>query len=448
MIRLPIVLALTLVMPLAPLPGWARSEQPAARAPVESAEISECHAGQFDPAAGADCVDADPGFYVPADGAVSEIPADPGYFVPGAAATAQTPCSAGSYQPSTGQSSCQPADPGYFVPGAAATAQTPCPDLQTTSAPGSTACRVMTDLERLQALKTYVSGKGPGDSLRRLATAAITALVKRNFAAVRHNLDLLKETARAESGRTLSPAETRKIITVANAILVWRVPILGYHFTVCPPPTVPKESRYLYVCPDTFRAELQLLVDNGWTFITGAEFATDFVSGVRPAPKTAVITIDGTDAGDHDVAYPILASLGIRATFFISPGLLGQPRKQTWATVDQMAAAGQDIENHGMFHKTLTNLHGAALVAEVRHGSDAIEAHLGYRPSVFCYADGKFNPEVVSAVSRIHGMVIGIYTHQQPIEDPEHPMLLERLSVRGEYTPEALLALLTPHESG
>ena len=449
MVVFPIAIAFLLAIAMPIVPEGATVNQPVAGAPAAGiADISECHAGQYDPAAGASCTDADLGYYVPADGAVSEIPADVGHYVPNAGAIAQSACSAGSYQPGTGQSSCLLAAQGYFVPNGGAIAELACPDLEITSVVGSTACRVMSDLERLAVLKSYVTGKGPGGCLGRLVDAARAALVKNDLPAVRNELTLLKKKARAESGRTLSAAEARTIAGEADEILVWRVPILGYHFTVCPTPKVPKASRYLYVCPDTFRAELQLLIDNGWTFVTGAEFAVDFVAGIRLAPKTAVITIDGTEAGDHDVAFPILADLGIHATFFISPGLLGKPGKQTWATVEEMAMAGQDIENHGMFHKTLTNLHGAALAAEIRDGSDAIETHLGYLPSVFCYANGKFNDSVVSAVSNTPGMSVAVHTNSLDLEDPAQPMRMQRLSVRGEYTPADLLAMLAPHASG
>lgn len=469
-----------MAFPWPALPATASHYQRPAGA--EAVGASECHAGQYDPAGGAACADAGPGYYVPADHAVSEIPAgvghyaqgfgnvsqstcvagtyqtalaqdhciaaNPGYFVPAAGAAAQFACRAGSYQPSPGQSSCLLAAKGYYVPTIGATAQLACPNFQTTTAVGSTACRVMSDAERLAALRSYVTGKGPGRSLRRLAASAHAALVIHDLPNVRRDLKLLKATARAESGRSLTPTEMKEVVREANAILTWRVPILGYHWTVCPDDTVPIASRYLYVCPDTFRDELQLLIDNGWTFITAADFAADFRAGTRPAPKTAVITIDGTEAGDYEVAFPILAELGIRATFFISPGLLGGPGKQTWLTVEAMAKAGQDIENHGMFHKSLINLHGAALAAEIKDASNAIEAHLGYRPSVFCYANGAFDGEVESAVSVTRGMGIAVYTHPLPAEDPAHPFQMQRLSVRGEYTPADLLAMLAPYISG
>jgi hypothetical protein len=81
----------------------------------------------------------------------------------------------------------------------------------------------------------------------------------------------------------------------------WHVPILTYHFTVCAPPGTPQGSRYLYVCPEVFKAQLQAVLNDGWTFITAAQFAALFVVGFHPWPKTVVLTIDGTEAADYEV---------------------------------------------------------------------------------------------------------------------------------------------------
>lgn len=232
----------------------------------------------------------------------------------------------------------------------------------------------------------------------------------------------------------------------------WNVPILAYHWTVCFPARKPENVRYLYVCPDLFRAQLQALLDDGWQFITAAQFATAFERRQRPRAKTVVITIDGTEAGDYQVAFPILRDLGVKATFFVSPGRVGQPGNETWTELAEMHVDGQDIENHGMYHRALTRLHGSALLHEVADASDAIEARLGYRPSAFCYANGEFNAEVMAAVSAAGGLNIAPITRNpvpvgRPLESFAEPLLITRLSARP-VTPEELLAQLRPYQWG
>ena len=231
------------------------------------------------------------------------------------------------------------------------------------------------------------------------------------------------------------------------------MPILTYHFTVCAPTGTPAASRYLYVCPDLFRAQLQAIRDDGWTFITAAELGTLFMANVHPDPKTVVVTIDGTDAGDYMVAFPILHDLGLRATFFVSPGRLGRRGLQTWDDLRAMRQDYQDIENHGMYHLKLTRLHGKALYHEIADASDAIEANLGYRPSVICYANGFTNAEVRAATRKVKGLKIAPQTHtvktpySVPLEDSTKPLQMIRLSVRP-VSPTQLLQQIGPYIDG
>ena len=100
-----------------------------------------CPAGKYDNGSG--CVDADPGYYVPASGATEQLPcpvgtyqpnsgstscdpADPGYYVDTVGSVAQTACSLGYYQPNSASTSCDPANPGYYVDAIGSASQTAC----------------------------------------------------------------------------------------------------------------------------------------------------------------------------------------------------------------------------------------------------------------------------------------------------------------------------------
>ena len=74
------------------------------------------------------------------DNGVTCVDAAPGYYVPAAGATSQTACPAGTYQPSAGQTSCISASPGHFVATAASIMQTQCGPGTFQSASGSSEC--------------------------------------------------------------------------------------------------------------------------------------------------------------------------------------------------------------------------------------------------------------------------------------------------------------------
>jgi peptidoglycan/xylan/chitin deacetylase (PgdA/CDA1 family) len=144
--------------------------------------------------------------------------------------------------------------------------------------------------------------------------------------------------------------------------------------------------------------------------------------------------------------------MGIKATFFVSPGRLGRPGLETWDDLRDMRKDSQDIQNHGMFHKTLTKLHGSALHNEIADASDAIEAHLGYRPTVFCYPNGLADAEVRAAVNQVRGLRIAPSTHvlvpfSKPLEDSTKPLEMIRLSATP-VLPSILLELIEPYING
>jgi hypothetical protein len=182
---------------------------------IQSAPVP-CPAGQYNNGSG--CVNADPGYYVAAPGAVEQTPCALGTFQPNSGAVScnlapsgsyvnveaavesilcpaglyqdemgqtscklahagsyvetigaaeATLCLAGSYQPNSGASSCTLASAGYYVPASGSIAQTLCP-AGTTSTAGASACTLagfhftgfLQPVDNLPVLNTVKAGQG------------------------------------------------------------------------------------------------------------------------------------------------------------------------------------------------------------------------------------------------------------------------------------------------
>jgi hypothetical protein len=104
-------------------------------------DTAPCSPGTYNN--GTECVDADPGYYVPVSGAteqtpcapgtyqpnassVSCIPTDAGHYVDVSGAVMQIDCLPGSYQPNSGATSCILAEAGHYVDVTAAAMQIDC----------------------------------------------------------------------------------------------------------------------------------------------------------------------------------------------------------------------------------------------------------------------------------------------------------------------------------
>src|ERR1035437_7217602 len=95
-----------------------------------------------------------------------------------------------------------------------------------------------------------------------------------------------------------------KADTVGVSSLALHVPILMYH-RIVPPADARNSLKGLVVPPETFEAQMSAPASAGWQTITMATLARDLDAGVKPPPKTFVITIDdGWDDG-YTYALPI-----------------------------------------------------------------------------------------------------------------------------------------------
>ncbi|HJQ83425.1 MAG TPA: polysaccharide deacetylase family protein [Candidatus Binatia bacterium] len=89
------------------------------------------------------------------------------------------------------------------------------------------------------------------------------------------------------------------------------------------------------------------------------------------------LTFDDGHASNYAEAFPVLAELGLRATFFVVPTFVDTPNHVTWAQLREMTAAGMEIGSHSLTHPFLDRLDRAALRREFGESKAIIEDRLG-----------------------------------------------------------------------
>ena len=89
------------------------------------------------------------------------------------------------------------------------------------------------------------------------------------------------------------------------------------------------------------------------------------------------LTFDDGCLSDYTEAFPALRELGMRATFFVVPTLVGAPGHVSWAQLREMAAAGMEIGSHSLTHPFLHQLDAAGLRHEVGQSRAILEDRLG-----------------------------------------------------------------------
>jgi peptidoglycan/xylan/chitin deacetylase (PgdA/CDA1 family) len=176
--------------------------------------------------------------------------------------------------------------------------------------------------------------------------------------------------------------------------------VLAYH-GLGPPDG---DDARLMISREHLEAQVRFLQRRGYTFRT----ADELVETGPPHEGTAVLTFDdGFRSSLTDIA-PILRQLGVRGTFYVTPGLLG---KQHWRVpgdagrlldADEARAlveAGMELGSHAMTHHDLRLLDGRELAFELEESKAAIEKITG-RPCRTCaYPYGLHDHRVTEAAA-------------------------------------------------
>jgi peptidoglycan/xylan/chitin deacetylase (PgdA/CDA1 family) len=166
------------------------------------------------------------------------------------------------------------------------------------------------------------------------------------------------------------------------------IPFLMYHEIGLPgraaADAAPGYMRYV-VGHDAFGAQLRRMRALG---LEGTD-----VDGALEARDSAVaITFDDGCETDLIAAAPLLAELGMRATFYITVGFLGRRGFLSRSQLRELADGGWSIGAHGMTHRFLTDLPPEEVRVELLESKDRLEQTSGHGVHHFSCPGGRWDP--------------------------------------------------------
>ena len=206
------------------------------------------------------------------------------------------------------------------------------------------------------------------------------------------------------SGPPVAARPSRPAIARLPPIPTGAVPILYYHRVVRPPASfahwkAAKQRAFLAydVLPSAFAAQLDWLVEHGYTTILPRDLAAHWDHRAPLPARPVVLTFDD---GTHDwtrTVLPMLRQRGMVAEFYLTLSAIAN-RSITWREVRQLAAAGNGIGAHDVHHVQLAALGRgrrsasvAIMWAEVHRARQIIAAHVGVVPDSMAYVGGGFD---------------------------------------------------------
>ncbi|MBD2895906.1 hypothetical protein amrb99_48480 [Actinomadura sp. RB99] len=109
------------------------------------------------------------------------------------------------------------------------------------------------------------------------------------------------------------------------------------------------------------------------------------------------LTFDDGLQDQYDNVRALLDRHGMKATFFVSTGLLGRPGRMTRSEVMDLAASGHEIGGHTLDHLDLTDLPGGERHRQVCDDRTALR-RMGLPARAFAYPFGAVDDDAAQTV--------------------------------------------------
>jgi peptidoglycan/xylan/chitin deacetylase (PgdA/CDA1 family) len=161
--------------------------------------------------------------------------------------------------------------------------------------------------------------------------------------------------------------------------------------------------------PDVLEWQLRTLVKRGYEFVTASEFARRLWAGA-PLDGACAVTFDDGTTDNLTVLPEILRPLGIPATVFACPGLLGEDdpyiapgsglRIMTADELREVASLGFEIGAHTNRHVDLADASPEYAYAEMSSCKHALEDLLGTPVETFAYPYCRYSAACPGAAER------------------------------------------------
>lgn len=103
-----------------------------------------------------------------------------------------------------------------------------------------------------------------------------------------------------------------------------------------------------------------------------------------------LLTFDDGDAGWYYSALPLLEKAGLRALFFVTPGLIGTPGYCSWEQLRALVEAGHQVGTHGLTHRFLPDLDEVECLQELSASKQEIETQLGISVDSLSFPGGRY----------------------------------------------------------
>jgi len=186
----------------------------------------------------------------------------------------------------------------------------------------------------------------------------------------------------------------------------------------------PAHQPYV-LAPAVFRWQMKFAAESALACVT----ATDWVASGLESSRALVITFDDGHVSNHNLAFPILLELGLKATFFITAGRIGAGQTMNWQQIRAIHAAGMEIGSHTLTHRPPSTLNDKELRYELIESRRVLEDGLGAPVTAISSPTGFFNSRMC-LIARESGYQALCFGRAALAADHGDPFSLPRIAIK------------------
>jgi peptidoglycan/xylan/chitin deacetylase (PgdA/CDA1 family) len=215
-----------------------------------------------------------------------------------------------------------------------------------------------------------------------------------------------------------------------------------------------QDPEDLVVSEESFLVQVTRLRARGYEFVSASQFARRLHDGA-PLERVCALTFDDGSVDNARVLPKLLERVGVPATLFVCPGLLGKPhpwlapesqvRLMNAEELEQVSRLeGIEIGSHTNEHVDMSSATAEEAYREMASSRQALEDRINKTVESFAYPYGYYSPACPAAAERAgytSAATCGLRGGWQPFElrreliDPDDGRLVFALKNRGLFRP-------------
>ncbi|GAX47693.1 polysaccharide deacetylase family protein [Pseudolactococcus reticulitermitis] len=216
-----------------------------------------------------------------------------------------------------------------------------------------------------------------------------------------------------------------------------KFPILMYHHIADV-----VDGNTLFVPADEFKMEMTALKNAGYYTLSPEEAYRVLTTNEKPAEKIVWVTFDDGYKNALETAMPILTELGMKGSFFIITGNLGNEDTMTDGMLSELKANPlMSVGSHTVRHPDLEFSSNEAATGELVDSKKYLDNLLHQDTSVICYPAGRYNTET-AGLAEAAGYKLGLTTHPGLASSVDGLFALNRVRVSYGQTEASFMTLI------